>query len=161
MQAIPNPYGSVPPYFYADFKNTTKLNYLQIPLMARFDFNLEKNLNLYANAGGFAGFLLSAKSVSRGSRFIYADNMGQQPVSPSAQSFDTTEDIKSSIHKFNAGAIGAIGLSYKLNSGEIFIEGGGNYGFIDIQKYKADGTNYAGAATIHVGYVHTFNFKKS
>lgn len=161
MQAIPNPYGSVPPYFYANFKNTTKLNYLQVPLMARFDFRLQKKLNLYANAGGFAAFLLSAKSVSDGSSYIYADKTGQQQVSPSPQSFDSTEDIKSSIHKFNAGVIVAIGLSYKLHFGEIFIEGGGNYGFIDIQKYKADGTNYSGAATIHLGYLHAFHYKKS
>ena len=118
-------------------------------------------MNLYANAGGFAGFLLSAKSVSGGSSYIYADETGQQPVSPSAQSFDSTDDIKSSIHKFNAGVIGAIGLSYQFHFGKIFIEGGGNYGFINIQKYKADGTNYSGAATIHLGYLHALHNKKS
>jgi hypothetical protein len=154
LQAIPNPYGSVPQYFYANFKNTAKLNYLQIPLMARFDFRLQKKLNLYANTGAFAGFLLSAKSVSSGSSYIYADKTGQQPVSPSARSFDSTVDIKSSIHKFNAGVIGAIGLSYQFHFGKIFIEGGGYYGFINIQKYKADGTNYSGAATIHLGYLY-------
>ena len=154
LQAIPNPYGSVPPYFYADFKNTAKLNYLQVPIMARFDFRLQKKLNLYANAGGFTGFLLSAKSVSNGSSFIYADEAGKQPVTPSAQSFDSTSDIKSSVHKFNAGVIGAIGFSYQFASGKIFIEGGGNYGFINIQKFKEDGKNYSGAATIHIGYLY-------
>src|SRR5450432_3067166 len=102
LQAIPNPYGSVPPYFYANFKNTAKLNYLLVPLMARFDLRLQKKLNLYFNAGGFAGFLLNAKSVSSGNSYIYADETGKQPVSPSARSFDTTVDIKSSVHKFNA-----------------------------------------------------------
>ena len=154
LQAIPNPYASDPPYFYANFKNTAKLNYLMVPLMARFDFRLQKKLNLYANAGGFAEFLLSAKSVSKGSSYIYADEMGQQPVTPSPQSFDSTSDIKSSIHKVNVGVIGAVGLSYEFQFGKIFIEGGGNYGFINIQKYKADGTNYSGAATIHLGYLH-------
>lgn len=161
LQAIPDPYGPVPPYFYANFKNTAKLNYLLVPLMARFDVTLQKKLNLYANAGGFAGFLLSAKSVSSGSSNIYADEMGQQQVSPSAQSFDSTVDIKSSVHKFNAGVIGAIGLSYKLHFGKIFIEAGGNYGFINIQKYAADGTNYSGAVTIHLGYLHALHSKKS
>lgn len=161
LQAIPNPFGSIPPYFYANFKNTAKLNYLQVPVMARFDFRLQKKFNLYANAGAFAGFLLAAKSVSSGSSFIYADETGQQPVTPSAQSFDSTVDIKSSVHKFNAGVIGAIGLSYQFGFGKIFIEGGGNYGFINIQKFKEDGSNYSGAATIHVGYLHALHNKKS
>jgi hypothetical protein len=155
LQAIPNPYGSMPPYFYADFKNTAKLNYLLVPLMARFDITLQKKLNLFFNAGGFAGFLLSAKSVSKGSSIIYADDKATQPVSPSAQSFDSTEDIKGSINKFNVGVIGAVGLSYESGFGKIFIEGGGNYGFINIQKFKEDGTNYSGAATIHIGYLHS------
>jgi hypothetical protein len=161
LQAIPDPYGPVPPYFYANFKNTAKLNYLLVPLMARFDLKLHKNLNLYANAGGFAGFLLSAKSVSTGSSYVYLDEMGQQPVSPSPQSFDSTDDIKSSVHKVNAGVIGAIGFSYQIGYGKIFIEGGGNYGFINIQKFKEDGKNYSGAATIHIGYLHALHNKKS
>ena len=161
LQAITNPYGSVPPYFYADFKNTAKLNYLQVPLMARFDFRLQRKLDLFANAGGFAEFLLSAKSISTGTSYIYSDPTGHQPVSPSAQSFDSTDDIKGSIHKFNAGVIGAIGLSYQFNFGKIFIEGGGNYGFINIQKYIADGRNYAGAATIHLGYLHSLRRLKN
>ena len=154
LQAIANPFGPDPPYLYANFKNSAKLNYLQVPLMARFDFRLQKNFNLFANAGGFAAYLLSAKSVTRGNSYIYSDNSGQHAVSPSAQSFDATEDIKNSIHKFNAGVIGAIGLSYEFYFGKIFIEGGGNFGFINIQKYKADGTNYSGAATIHLGYLY-------
>ena len=154
LQAIANPIEPVPPYRYANFKNTAKLNYLQFPLMARFDFNLQKNLNIYANAGGFAAFLLSAKRVSSGNSYIYADEKGQQPVSPSAQSFDAKEDIKKSIHNFNAGVIGAIGLSYEMHFGKIFIECGGNYGFINIQRYLAEGTNYSGSATIHLGYLY-------
>ena len=154
LQAIPNPLAPDPPYLYANFKNTAKLNYLQVPIMARFDFILQKNLNLYANAGGFAAYLLSAKSVSSGSSLIYADQAGQHPVTQTEQSFDSNEDIKGSIHKFNAGVIGAIGISYEMHFGKIFIEGGGNYGFINIQKYKADGTNYSGAATVHVGYLY-------
>src|SRR5450432_2503315 len=90
MQAIPDPYGPVPPYFYANFKNTARLNYLLVPIMARFDFRLQKKFNLFVNAGGFGGFLLSAKGVAKGSSFIYSDEMGQQPVTPSAQSFDST-----------------------------------------------------------------------
>jgi hypothetical protein len=160
LQAIPDPYGPVPPYFYANFKNTAKLNYLLVPLTARFDFRLQKKLNLYFNAGGFAGFLLSAKTVIKGNSYIYADEQGQQPVTPSAQSFDSTDNITSSVHKVNVGVIGAVGFSYQFDFGKIFIEGGGNYGVINIQKFKEDGKNYSGAATIHLGYLHAIRYKK-
>jgi hypothetical protein len=160
LQAIPNPFGSMPQYLYANFKNAAKLNYLLVPITARFNFSLTQKLQLYVNAGMFAGFLLTAKTVSSGSSYVYADAAGQQPVSPSAESFDNTQDIKSSVHTVNVGFIGALGLSCAVAGGKIFVEGGGNYGFINIQKYAEDGKNYTGAATIHIGYAYALICKK-
>src|SRR5579863_8202924 len=57
LQAIPNPFGSMPQYLYANFKNAAKLNYLLAPITARFNFSLTQKLQLYVNAGMFAGFL--------------------------------------------------------------------------------------------------------
>jgi hypothetical protein len=160
LQAVPDPYSSTPPYFYANFKNDARLNYLLIPVTAKFNFGLSAKFNLYINAGFFAGFLLSAKTVSTGSSYLYEDPAGQQPVSPGAESFDTTQNIKSSVNTFNFGVIGALGISYDFGPGKIFIEGGGNYGFINIQKYAADGKNYTGAATVHIGYEYALVCKK-
>ncbi len=160
LQAIPNPFGSMPPYLYANFKNEARLNYLLVPVTGRFNFKVGEKFTIYANAGAFAGFILTAKTVSTGSSYVYADQAGQQPVSPAPESFDTTQSIKSSVHKVNVGIIGAIGISYKAGPGKIFIEGGGNYGFINIQKYAADGTNYTGAATAHIGYEYALNSPK-
>jgi hypothetical protein len=159
MQAITNPYSQGPIFLYANFDNSAHLNYLLIPVMARFDFTLSDKWQFYAEAGGFAGFLLSAKSVSSGNSPLYADSLGTEQVAPS-QSFDTTTSIKSSINSFNAGVIGAVGLSYKVGDGKLFLEGGGNYGFINIQKYAEDGTNYSGAATIRIGYLCSLKCKK-
>lgn len=39
----------------------------------------------------------------------------------------------------------------------IFIEGGGNYGFLNIQKGSQNGTNNTGAATAVVGYRYWFH----
>lgn len=162
LQALSNPYGNTPEFFYASFNNSAHLNYLLIPVMARFDFDLSKKLKLYVQAGGFAGFLLSAKSVTSGSSYLYADSLGQEqlPNQPGESSFDTTTSIKSSINSFNAGVIGAVGLTYDMGKGKLFIEGGGNYGIINIQKYAVDGSNYSGAAVIHVGYLYAFECKK-
>jgi hypothetical protein len=45
-------------------------------------------------------------------------------------------------------------VNYKINRSKIFIEGGGNYGFLNIQKGTENGKNNTGAATINIGYAH-------
>ncbi|MEI9934607.1 MAG: porin family protein [Ferruginibacter sp.] len=151
MQAFPNPYGPTPPYLYANYNSETKLNYLLIPVLAKFKFNLGGGFKLYAMAGPNVGFLLSAKQVNSGTSPIYADPQGQQVLSPSA-SFDTTENVKSSLQSTNYGIEGAIGISYAFGNSNVFIEGGGNYGFVTIQKDAADGQDKTGAASVLVGY---------
>ena len=85
-----------PTYLYANFKSEAKLNYLMIPVLAKFGWNLKhlSPVRIYVDAGPFVGFLLSAKQVTSGSSNIYADSGGQQPLTQDAQSFDATEDIK-------------------------------------------------------------------
>lgn len=166
MQAFPTPpqyagmfpAGTAPTYLYANFKSEAKLNYLLVPVLAQFGWNLKPSspFRVYIDAGPFAGFLLSAKQVTSGSSMIYADAEGQQPFPVPSQSFDTTNNIKDQLNKFNAGAEANIGLSYSLGSSNIFIEGGFNYGFLNIQKGTANGKNNTGAGTISLGYAYRF-----
>ncbi len=151
MQAFPNSSGMGPTYLYANYNSETKLNYLLIPVLAKFNFNLGEGFKLYAMAGPNVGFLLSAKQVNSGTSPIYADSQGQQAVSPPV-SFDTTEDVKSSLQTTNFGVEGAIGIAYSFGNSNVFIEGGGNYGFVTIQKDAADGQNKTGAASVVIGY---------
>jgi len=153
MQAFPNTMGVGPTYLYANYNSETKLNYLLIPIMAKFGHDLGmSNFRAYVMAGPYIGFLLAAKQVNKGSSPIYADAAGQQQLSP-AVSFDTTQNVKSSIQSMNYGIEGAIGVSYALGeNGHVFFEVGGNYGFVNIQKSSADGQNKTGAASILVGY---------
>jgi len=73
------------------------------------------------------------------------------PNQPS--SLNTSQDIKSSIHPVNWGVEGNLGIQYQIGArNKVFIEGGGNYGLMNIQKYAADGKNHNGAATIMLGY---------
>lgn len=161
LQAFPtppefSPYfpGQAPTYLYADFKNESKLNYLLIPVLANFGWNLstQSPLRFYVNAGPFAGFLLSAKQVTSGSSDIFMDPKGQQEIPVEKQSFDKTNDIKSQLHTFNAGAEANVGIAYNMGMSNIFIEGGFNYGLINIQKGTANGKNHAGAGTLALGY---------
>ncbi|MGN6299196.1 MAG: porin family protein [Ginsengibacter sp.] len=164
MQAFPTPqeYASMfpqgaPEYLYADFKSEAKLNYLLVPVLAKFGWNIQNSpLRIYVDAGPFAGFLLSAHQVLNGSSIIYADPKGQQPLSPEPQPFDSTKNIKSDLNTFNFGVSGNIGIAYRFNKSSIFLEGGGNYGFLNIQKGNANGKNHTGAGTVDVGYTYRF-----
>ncbi len=164
LQAYPTPEqvtplfppGQAPAYLYANFKNETKLNYIMIPVLAKIGFDLGENFRLYIDLGPYIGFLASAKQVTSGTSLVYADAGGQMPLSPQTQSFDATTDVKSSINSTNFGLEGGVGLAYVFGRNSVFIEGGGNYGFKNIQKYSADGDNKTGAATIMVGYAMRF-----
>ena len=151
----PPPYDQmVPPgsYLYANYKSTAKINYLMIPLLVKTRFDLGKSFNAYAAAGPFVSFVLSAKNITRGSSNIYLDKNETQQVTPSPQSFDNDQDIKDELRKANFGIEAAAGFAYSFGQSEIFIEGGGNYGFIKIQKDKANGENNTGAGTVTLGY---------
>ncbi len=76
----------------------------------------------------------------------------------SPTSFDSTQDLNDEIKRFNFGFIGAAGISYNFGHAmkhSVFIEGGGNYGFIKIQKNDANGQNRIGAGTVMLGYSYT------
>lgn len=152
-------------YMYVDIKSKAILNYLEIPVMLKSTFNIGSRINFYMQAGPYMGLLLKAKNVTSGSSNIYIDKGGSLPVDAILQqgqlpligvlSFDHNEDITRDIHKFNTGGQGAIGFELIMNYGKIFIEGGGNYGFIPIQKNNAHGTNNTGAGTVTFGYLFT------
>ncbi len=163
LQAFPTPDqfaamfpGQAPLYLYANFKNESRLNYLLLPVLANFGWNLsaQSPLRFYVNAGPFAGVLLTGKQITSGTSTVYLDEKGAMPLDPvPPQSFDGKKDIKDQLHKFNAGAEANLGFSYRTGaSGNIFIEGGFNYGFVNIQKGTANGKNNAGAGTLAVGY---------
>jgi Outer membrane protein beta-barrel domain len=171
MQAFPTPDDlalyfqsqgqQAPPYVYANYKSEAKLNYLLIPILAKFGWNFHHSSpwTIYVDAGPLIGFLLSAKQVTSGSSNIYADPQGQQQLSQSPQSFDNTDNIKDQLHSANFGVEGNVGLSYKTGNSILFIEGGANYGFINIQKGTANGDNRTGAGTVTLGYAYCFGKK--
>lgn len=167
FQALPTPasyqaqasaYGiTLPPYLYANYSSEAKLNYLMIPVLARFDFPLGKKFAFYVDAGPFLGINLADKQVTSGNSYIWETNdQSTAPFPTPKQSFDTTDNIKSSINTINFGIEGNVGFSYRFSNFKVFVEGGGNYGFLNIQKYAADGENHTGAATARVGISYTF-----
>ena len=172
-------------YVYADIKSVAKFNYLMLPLQAKFRWKISESspLDVYVSGGIFGSYLLSAKRDMSGTSAMFADENATTmsnywnniyPALPlpepivgvfsviftgmdTPQSLDNKTDIKNEIHPFNFGIIGSIGLSYSLGARHrIFLEGGGNYGFLTIQKDDMNGRNRIGAATIMIGISRTF-----
>ncbi len=149
----------VPTYLYANFNSEAKLDYLLIPILAKFGWNLDtqKKFRITIAAGPYIGFLLSAKQVTSGNSQIYLDPAGNEPLPLGPQSFDSTEDIKSQLNTTNFGVEGSVGIECLLGAShhdKIFFEAGGNYGFLNIQKGSANGKNNTGAATLMLGYAY-------
>ncbi len=152
------PPGQAPSYLYANYNNEAKMNYLVLDALAKFNWPLgsKSPWSIYIDAGPFAALLISAHEVTSGSSMIYADEQMQQPLTQGPQSFDNKQDIKNDLHKGNFGIEGDVGIALNLKRDKIFLEGGGNYGFLNIQKGTENGKNQTGAATIRVGYACSF-----
>ena len=168
LQALPTPtaiaeyYQSqgapAPTYVYARYNSEAKFNYLMIPILAKFGWDLghKSPFRVYVDAGPFVGFLLNAKQVTSGSSDFYSDAGGTMPITPSPENLNNTQDIKSELHSTNFGIEGNVGFAYHLKRSYVFVEGGGNYGFLNIQKGTANGKNNIGAGTASLGYAYWF-----
>ncbi len=149
------PPGQAPAYLYADYNSEAKINYLMIPVLAKFGWDFKNSpLRIYVDGGPFASFLLSAHQVTSGQSQLYADPGKTQQLTQQPQSFNDNTNIKDQLHGTDFGAEGNLGLIYKLGHCNIFIEGGFNYGFLNIQKGTANGKNNTGAATVTLGYTY-------
>jgi hypothetical protein len=148
-------------YWYANIKNQSILNYLEIPLLAKYSFSTQKAFKFYIDLGPYFGYLLNAKQkISDGTGLVYFDMAGTVPVpNPEvsgqpfpAQALNATNDITGSINRFNMGLTGGGGVSHKLYSGNIFLDIRGAYGLLNIQKYSTDGKSHNGNVCIAIGY---------
>lgn len=169
LQAIPTPTElaqyfeqqgmPVPAYLYANFISEAKLDYLLIPILAKFGWNLDaqRKFRITVAAGPYIGFLLSAKQVTSGNSYIYLDPAGRDTLPVGSQPFNQTTDIKDQLNTTNFGVDGSVGIEYLLGAShhdKLFFEAGGNYGFLNIQKGSANGKNNTGAATLMLGYAY-------
>ncbi len=166
--------GEMPTYYYADVNNTTKFDYVMIPLLAQFGWDLGQSpWRVYVNAGPFVSFLISGKQVSEGTGLLYADASGTTTVwddlDPSVRTLISTEfpvmedvltkpvtfgttNITGEMKSTNFGLTGNVGIRYRCGRNYFFLEAGGNYGFITVQENSANGSNRLGAGSVMAGY---------
>jgi len=163
MQALDgssfNPQVPAGTYFYANYNNESILNYLEVPVMAKYTIHLGKSTKFYFDFGPYLGFLLNAKQITSGSSIVYADAAGTQPVSVDPQTghvfpapFDANTDINSDINKINFGLTGGIGLAQGVGFGHIFLDLRGAYGLTYVQNDTKNGSSHTGNLLIALGY---------
>lgn len=151
-----------PKYISANVKNKARLDYLLLPILAKFGWDLgrKSHWRVYADIGPTFGLLLRAKTITSGTSLLYLYPNGTLPVpdiqdpsqTPEPMNLSATTNVRDSTHRFNFGIEGNVGIAYKFKRSSVFLEGGGNYGLLNIQKNTADGKNHSGAATIMIGY---------
>jgi len=164
----------MPQYYYANVNNTTKFDYVMVPLLAQTGWNLGQSpWRVYVNAGPFVSFLLSGKQYSKGTSNLYTDASAATtlwdglpqpvkdmvlPVFPEIANTlgnpvtFTTTSITSEMKSTNFGVTGNLGIRYQCIRNYFFLEVGGNYGFIPVQNDNANGSNRIGAASVMAGY---------
>jgi hypothetical protein len=161
LQAIPAspdlasyfPPGLDPSYLYANFNTGVKLQYLMLPVLFKYYFDLgrSKKWKLYADCGIFGALLMNANAYASGTSKVYFDKQETFPATTLPVKFDSTGNIKDQIHQGNFGVEANLGILYQITSFSIFAEGGGNYGFIDLQKDSQNGVNHTGALIFRIG----------
>jgi len=156
------PSGSNVQFLYANFSSTVRLQYLMLPVLIKYNMNLGDagHWKLFLDGGVFGGLLFSAKASAAGTSKVYYDKEETNQVGSVAVQFDSTGDIKKQLHTGNFGIEGNVGILYCLKSVSYFVEAGGTYGLVNLQKNTRNGINYTGALIFRMGIMYTLNSKR-
>jgi hypothetical protein len=151
---LPIPPGTL---LYADFRNETILDYLEVPVMARLAFGTK--IRFFANAGPYVGILVRARAVTSGSSALYLDEDGTMPIivppdtEPLIVDLGADTPVKDSLKSTNIGLIGGGGVIYPAGPGEFILEAHFQLGLTTIQKdIETSGKSQTGAVVISLGY---------
>lgn len=150
------PPGSNVQYLYANFTSTVRLQYLMLPVLIKYSLNLDQtgHWKLYGDGGVFGGLLITARASAAGTSKVYYDKEETSQAGSLSVTFDSTGSIKNQLHKGNFGIEGNVGILYHSGSISYFMETGGNYGFINLQKNTKNGINYTGAVVFRIGLLY-------
>jgi len=152
---LPLPPGTI---LYADFRNETILDYIEIPVLGRFTFG--DKIRFFVDAGPYVGFLVRARAVTKGTSAFYLDEAGTMPIiippatDPAEFDLGADTDVKDSLKTMNIGLAGGGGLIYPLGPGELILEAHFQLGLTTIQKdIETSGKSQTGAIVISLGYL--------
>lgn len=152
---------------WADFDNKAVFSYIEIPILAKYQWNLGNKWGIYANAGVYIDFIISPsqKTYSDGMIPIYLDEASNQPllvpyppdyqsVGPAYGDFTATTDISADLATMDFGAMWGVGATYAISkSSELLFDVRGSYGFIPLQNdTETYGTVHMGNLSFALGY---------
>lgn len=160
---------------YAEFDNVAVFNYVEIPILAKYEWTLGKNDGwaIYVNAGPYIDFMINPEQVttSDGTVPIWINEAGTQPLmvpyppdfqslGPAYGDFTATTDISKDLATIDFGAMWGIGFGWNVSEhSQIFADIRGSYGFIPLQNdIDTYGTVHMGNMSFALGYA--FQFKK-
>lgn len=158
---------------YAEFSNTSDLNYLEIPILGKLGWG--ETWRFYVEAGPYMGFLLSSNQITSGNSTIYTDaatkdplfviNPLHNPADPATgplwvplppQNFDAETDTKDELNTWNVGFHAGAGLIRKIaERHELFLGFRGSWGYTTIQKDEVFGESHIGGLVFSLGYAFT------
>ena len=152
---------TLPPgnYFFADFKNTAKLHYLEVPVLFKYTAVRSAGPQLYLNAGPYVGVLIKAAQETRGTSPIYVDKNKTPLLLPPAGTpfpaipFDADTDVTDRLNRLNFGVTGGGGIKFPRGNDYFFIDVRASYGLRTLQKNtESDGSSRTGNLVMSVGY---------
>lgn len=150
----------VPPgmLLYADFRNETILDYLELPVLARLTFG--GRVRFFVNAGPYVGLLVRGQAVTSGQSALYLDEAGAQPIiippatDPMIVDLGADTEVKASLKKGNFGLAGGGGVIYPLGGADLILQARFQLGLTTIQKdVETSGECQTGAFLISVGFL--------
>lgn len=159
-QAIPGlpalPAGN---YYFANFNNTAKLDYIEVPVMLKYRVRKQKPVGFYVNGGPYMGFLMKATQVTKGTSSLFLNSAGTIPVLIGPNTpfppipFDANTDVTDSLNRFNFGITGGGGITFKQKKNFFFVDGRVAYGLTTLQKDTVnDGKSRTGNLVVSFGY---------
>jgi hypothetical protein len=147
----PDPLLPLPPDMtvFASFDNEAILDYIEIPVLARVRWG--RAIRMFADAGPYVGFLVKAKTVTKGTSLLYDESGSALPYPE--QDFGADTNIKSDINSTNFGVGGGLGFEMSYGPGDVVIDAHFSYGLTNIQKDTAvNGENNTGQLAFTLGY---------
>jgi hypothetical protein len=137
---------------YSDLKTTAKLDYVEIPVLAKYHFGLAKRF--FVGAGPYVGLLLAAKTDASGPGAIYVAGGAQELPNPGGWSpIDVRYDNKPDLRDWNWGIQGGAGYQQPYGPGLLGLTIRGGLGLMNLQRDTAvNGKSSTGVLVIALGY---------
>lgn len=158
---------------YADINATIKDKYLLLPVMLELGWNFnekrtfngtrEEYLRAYVSAGGFVGYFAESGQRIRALKSdVYADPDRNELIitreAAREKGFKRAKSyVTNNYDRLTYGVTGYIGFAYHFfYRNEVFIELGGNYGLVNLDKDELNGEIFTRSATVNIGYKWQF-----